>query len=59
MATKKYRFKTTCPKCGKQDEIPSDTLTPTVYCGDCMINHVEIIPVKISLITREKLNDAR
>lgn len=53
----KYRFETRCPHCGKFGEIFHKSLSPTVCCGDCLINDLKIIHLDVvrlpDLITRE------
>jgi len=48
MAKQRYRFQTTCPQCGNESEIASNTYaTPTVNCGNCLMNDVEIVSLNV------------
>jgi hypothetical protein len=50
--TELYRFKTECPRCGKTDEMVlegrHDNTVPTVSCGDCLFNDVEMVVLKVT-----------
>jgi transcription elongation factor Elf1 len=37
------RFKTECPRCNKIDEVVVDNPNPQVHCGDCLMEHVELV----------------
>ncbi len=51
-----FHFRTECPKCRNVSEIAVDTLTPTVSCGDCLMERVEVVPLKLTrLKMKEKI----
>jgi hypothetical protein len=53
-----FRFKTECPRCGNISEIGSDELSPIVSCGNCLMNDVEIVHLKLTrLPNKEQHND--
>jgi hypothetical protein len=47
--TMKYRFHVVCPKCQKTSEVGGDyrVPAPTVSCGDCLMDHVEVVGMKV------------
>jgi hypothetical protein len=44
-----YRFDLICPACNKQSETVGDKRVPPpgVYCGDCLMDRVEIVEMKV------------
>jgi len=56
---RKHYFKTECPRCGKIDEICCEghTNPPTIKCGECLMNDVEVVALKITPLRREKERD--
>lgn len=44
-----YRFYLVCPKCGKPSETVAEVRVPQprVSCGDCLMDSVEIIEMKV------------
>lgn len=45
---KKYRYIVECPRCNKASYKYSDSLTlPHVNCGDCLMDHTEIVEMKV------------
>jgi hypothetical protein len=49
-----YHFELVCPRCNKQSETIADLLLPAphVNCGDCLMNDVEIVEMKVVSIKR-------
>jgi hypothetical protein len=44
-----YRFHLVCPICNKESETTSDKLVPTphVNCGDCLMERIEVVEMKV------------
>jgi hypothetical protein len=44
-----YRFFLICPRCDKESETVSDVYwqNPRVRCGDCLMDRVEIVEMKV------------
>jgi len=49
MTERTYRFDLVCPRCGKLSETVGDRKAPPprLNCGDCLINDVEIVELKV------------
>jgi transcription elongation factor Elf1 len=47
-----YRFNLTCPRCGKVSETttPLRNPPPKVSCGECLMDDVEIVELKIASV---------
>ncbi len=45
----KYKFFLICPRCNKESETVQEGLpaNPRVQCGDCLMNDVEIVEMKV------------
>lgn len=50
-----YRFHLVCPKCNKVSETSQDHRVPEphVSCGDCLMDHVEVVQLKVVKVTEE------
>ena len=51
-----YRFDLVCPRCNKSSQaaqVDQKTPPPRVSCGDCLMNDVEIVELKIVSVTVE------
>jgi hypothetical protein len=44
----RYQVTLSCPRCGKTSETFGDTATPNLKCGDCLMDHVEIVHLVIT-----------
>lgn len=44
-----YYFYVVCPKCNKESVVWTEQRTPepTVSCGDCLMDHVEMVQMKV------------
>jgi hypothetical protein len=42
-----YQFATTCPKCGNQNQISAEELSPVVCCGNCLMDRCEVVNLKV------------
>ena len=49
--SKVFRFHLLCPRCNKKSETIGMTF-PTVKCGDCLIERVEMVEMKVLLAER-------
>lgn len=45
-----YRFHLWCPRCGKISDTVANKIVPPphVNCGDCLMEHVEIVEMKVA-----------
>lgn len=52
MFHKMFKFVMVCPKCNKTSEFVCDKIVPTpdVKCGDCLMDHVEIVAMKVASV---------
>jgi hypothetical protein len=39
-------FDVYCPRCDKHEEIVGSEAEPHVNCGDCLVNDVEVVPMR-------------
>jgi len=48
-----YTFDLVCPRCGKTSQTVTEHREPppVVNCGDCLMNHVEVVEFKIVSVT--------
>lgn len=50
----RYRFHVICPGCGKDSEIvSSERANPRVSCGDCLMDKVEVVEMKVVSVVEE------
>lgn len=44
-----YRFQLVCPRCGKDGVTEQDHKVPPphISCGDCLMDHVEVVEMKV------------
>jgi phage FluMu protein Com len=42
MQGKFYRIETQCPRCKRKGETEAGVEHPTIHCGDCLMDDVEI-----------------
>lgn len=51
----RYRFTLVCPRCGKLSETVQDHRVPGphVNCGDCLMEAVEVIELKVVNVKAE------
>jgi hypothetical protein len=44
-----YRFHVVCPRCHKTSDTVRDKRVPDpeVKCGDCLMDHVEVVAMKV------------
>jgi transcription elongation factor Elf1 len=44
-----YHFYLVCPRCNKTSETDADKKIPhpSVNCGDCLMDHVEMVEMKV------------
>lgn len=43
-----YRIQWFCPKCDKTHETIGNLIPkPQLHCGDCLVNHVEFVQMKV------------
>jgi hypothetical protein len=48
-----FVYKTECPECGDKSEMGSDQYMPNVSCGDCLMDRVEVVRLRLTLDRRE------
>ena len=51
----RYRFDLWCPRCNNKSEAVADHRIPIphVNCGDCLMEYVEIVEMKVAKVTEE------
>jgi hypothetical protein len=56
VAAMKYRIHLWCPRCDKEAEAVAPLIpNPRIRCGDCLMERVEIVEMKI--VAAEQLED--
>jgi ribosomal protein S27AE len=53
---RRYRFDLVCPQCGKESEMVAglEEPAPRVNCGDCLMERVEMVELRIVRVTVEE-----
>jgi NMD protein affecting ribosome stability and mRNA decay len=47
-----YHFDLVCPRCGKTSEIVSDKRRRWHACGDCLMDHLAIVEMKVVKVSQ-------
>lgn len=51
----KFRYMLECPRCNKISDTIMDTLKlPHVNCGDCLMDHTEVVEMTITAVSEVK-----